>query len=245
MPAVPPAPKVEAPVVTPMPFAPKIETPPAPPSVTPVPMPPSVLPIPDTTPKPVVEPPAPGTLPPMSFVKPTGNTEAKPEVKPEVPVTLPKTNFDVDLHNPTAGDTYESISQEFYNDRRFAAALKAFNRNLPLQGGRYVEVPPLHILKRKFPTQTSNTVSVGSSGLPPAATQTWSAPTNPTEPTPPRATGNDRGTFIVPQGGMTLQDVAKQVGSHWRDLYDLNRQYTPDVRIPAGTELKLPASARP
>src|SRR5262249_5780539 len=136
--------------------------------------------------------------------------------------------------------TYESISQEFYNDRRFAAALKAFNRNMPLQGGHYVEVPPLHILKRKFPTQISNAVPTGSSGIPPG-TPTWSAPA---DSTPLRATGNDRGTFLVPQGGMTLQDVAKQVGSHWRDLYDLNPQYKPGDVIPAGTELKLPATRR-
>jgi hypothetical protein len=194
-----------------------------------------MLPI-EVTPKPLapsVEPPP----APLSIVKPAGMTE----VKPNVPESVPRTNFDVDLHNPTAGDSYESISQEFYNDKRFAAALKAYNKNLSLQGGRYVEVPPLHVLRRRYPTQSGSGTPVGSSGIPPATT--WGAPNNATDPTP-RATGN-RGTFVVPQGGQTIRDVAKQTGVNWGDIYDLNPQYAPNVLIPAGTELKLPANARP
>ena len=77
---------------------------------------------------------------------------------------MPKTTFDVDVYEPKAGDTYLSISQDFYNDRRFAAALQAFNQSVPLQGGRYVSVPPIHILRRKFPSLVGAVVPVGSSG---------------------------------------------------------------------------------
>ena len=33
----------------------------------------------------------------------------------------------MDLYDPKMVDSYESISQEWYNDKRYAAALRAFN----------------------------------------------------------------------------------------------------------------------
>jgi hypothetical protein len=227
----PPAPEAVIPTPVPKPEVPPIPAPGATGAGTP-----GTLPMIDPTPRPEVKPPAPAGLgAPATFTKPSGAAE----VRPNVPETLPKTKFDVDLHNPTAGDTYESISKEFYNDARFAPALKAFNKNLPLQGGRYVEVPPLHVLKRQFPTQ-GGVVPAGSTGAPAPSGPNWSAPSN----EPPRPSAIGRGTFTVPPGGMTLQDVAKQLGASWRDLYDLNPQHAPGTLIPAGTELKMPA-ARP
>jgi hypothetical protein len=225
-------------VVTPKPPAPEPLVPAPPkPEIPPSPTP-GTLPMIDVTPKPkppAVEPTAPkGAGTPTTFTKPPGAAE----VSPGVPETLPKTTFDVDLHSPTAGDTDESISKEFYNDARFAPALKAFNRNQPLQGGRAVEVPPLHVLKRKFPTQAGGIVPAGSTGAPVSSRPNW-GPAG--DPTPPR-TPASRGTFTVPPGGMTLQEVAKQLGTSWRDLWDLNSQYTPGTLIPAGTELKMPVT---
>lgn len=150
---------------------------------------------------------------------------------------MPKTTFDVDLVKPASGDTYESICQEYYNDKQFATALKAFNKNMPLDNGRLVEVPPRHILRRKFPTETGSIPRRGS-GSGSSSTPNWGPAGGASEPT--RVTGNNRGTFVVPQGGMTLEAVAKQVGVPWRDLYDLNQQHFPGTPLPAGTELKLP-----
>ncbi|MCS6865053.1 MAG: hypothetical protein RMJ56_11790 [Gemmataceae bacterium] len=145
-----------------------------------------------------------------------------------MPESQPRTTFDVDLHHPSATDTYESISLEFYNDRRFANALRAFNRNLPLQGGRMVEVPPLHILRKQFP------------GLIDASTNTgvqWGSASR-ADPSP-----SVRNTFVVPPGGLTMKDIARRMlGSEqrWSEIWDLNPQYSPSALLPAGTELKMP-----
>ena len=70
-------------------------------------------------------------------MKPAGATEVK-------------TDFDVDLHEPKAADTYESISKLYYGDTRYAGALRAFNRNQALGGGRSVEVPPAAELRKRY-----------------------------------------------------------------------------------------------
>ncbi|MBM3979624.1 MAG: hypothetical protein FJ304_04955 [Planctomycetes bacterium] len=235
IPQPPGPPKVE-PHVTPKvePVLPPIPAPGGGPSVPVVP--PPVFPL-DPKPEPKVEPKLPDPFPPVGtptgFTKPGGTTDPKPFV-PEV---LPKTNFDVDLYEPRASDTYDSISQEFYNDRRFAAALRAFNRNQALTAVRYVEVPPIHVLRRQFGGQVGAAPSGTGTGAP-----QWGA----ADPTPPPA-ARGRTTFVVPPGGMTMRAVAREtLGSdlRWNDIYDLNPQFKPSELIPAGTELKVPPGAR-
>jgi hypothetical protein len=235
LPALPGAPKIE-PKVEPKvePFVPVVPPPvfPAEPKIEPKvpnPFPPVVDVLPKVEPK--VEPKLPDPFPPVgtpaNFTKPGGTTDPKPLV----PETLPKTNFDVDLYEPRATDTYDSISQEFYNDKRFAAALRAFNRNQALTAVRFVEVPPMHILRRQF----------GATPAPTGSPQ-WGA----ADPTPPAA-ARGRTTFVVPPGGMTMRAVAREtLGSdlRWNDIYDLNPQFKPSELIPAGTELKVPPGAR-
>lgn len=251
MPAKPdaPAPAVPEPTLTPIPAptpggagavapsifpapseGPKIELKPTPQ--------PDFKPVPEVKPPqpefnsqpPAVEPPgALGT--PTGFTKPAGATEAKPDP----PAFAPKTTFDVDVYDPRAGDTYDTISQEFYNDKRFGAALKTFNKSQPLQGGRYVNVPPVHVLKRQFPA------TGGAEERAPSSAAQWG-----TAPARPAASGGN--VFVVPRGGLTLEEVAKRTmgdTQRWRDIYDLNPQVT-NTRAPvaAGTELKLPPDAR-
>jgi hypothetical protein len=193
---------------------------------------------PKPTPVPVSIPPA-GT--PTGFSKPAGGTD----VKPGVAHTVPKTDFDVDLCYPTATDTYDTISQEYYNDRRYAAALSAFNNYHPLNSGRAVEVPPIHILKKKFAKQVG-TVPVGSTGGPPSGSGTSGAPEWSTapKPDPTRSVGNNRKMYVVPAGGLTLEAIAQKVGVRWSEIYDLNPQYHPGVLIASGTELQMPPTAR-
>jgi hypothetical protein len=186
------------------------------------------------------DPPARAT--PTAFTKPSDSAD----VKPVAATGTPKTDFDVDLYDPKANDTYETISQEAYNDKRYAAALRAFNRNQALQGGRQVELPPLYVLKRRFPNMVGGTGG-GSGTLPAAAQPNW-GPAGGSELVPVAAEGK-RGVFVVPSGrGMTLQEVAREkLGSEqrWRDLWDINRQLNePRAVLPPGTEVKLPADAR-
>ena len=240
LPAAPSAPAAPmVPSISVVPSAPPAVVPAAPPAVVPS-APPGMLPSIDVTPKPNFGPPV-GVGSPAAFTKPGGATEARPVV----PEAAPKTDFDVDLYDPKANDSYDSISLEFYNDRRYAAALRAFNQNQALQGGRYVNVPPIHILKRRFPAQTGGVVTPvgGAGGAAPTSTPQW----GPAGDAPPRAVNAGRGGYVVPAGGTTLKAVARlTLGNEqrWRDIYDLNPQVTnPDV-LPAGTELKLPPDAR-
>lgn len=175
----------------------------------------------------------------MEFTKPEGKTEPKPS-RPEV---APKTTFDVDVYDPKSNDTYETISLEFYNDRRFAAALRAYNQGQPLQGGRYVNVPPVHVLKRQFPTQSGGPVGARTG----APAPTGDAPNWSAAPAARTDAATGRTTFVVPRGGMTLPQIARQtMGSeqYWRDIFDMNPQFRADELLPAGTELRLPANAK-
>jgi hypothetical protein len=163
--------------------------------------------------------------------------------------TVPRTSFDVDLYHPQANDSYESISMEYYNDKRYAPALKAFNGNQPLQGGRVVEVPPIHILKKRHPGQVGTVTPAGGTGTPLTGGPQWTPTANKPEPTPIRATGTGRGVYTVPQGGMSMKAVARlTLGSEqrWQDIWKLNPHLStpPDDTLAAGTELTLPADAR-
>jgi len=189
-------------------------------------------------PPPSFDPVTPGT--PAAFTKPSGTRD----VKPVVATSAPKTDFDVDLYDPKANDSYESISQDVYNDKRYAAALRAFNRNQPLQGGRLVELPPIFVLKRRFPNAGAAPVG-GTGALPTSAQPNWGPAAGELVPAPPQG---KRGVFVVPQGGMTLKAIARErLGNEqrWRDIWDMNPQFT-DVNaiVTAGTEVKLPPDAR-
>ena len=80
-----------------------------------------------------------------AFLKPAGAADVR-------------TDFDVELHDPKPADTYETISKLHYGDTRYAAALRAFNRNQLIGGGRNVEVPPAAELKRRYGTASDRPV---------------------------------------------------------------------------------------
>ncbi|MBP3958746.1 hypothetical protein J8F10_26165 [Gemmata sp. G18] len=154
----------------------------------------------------------------------------------------------MDIHSATRTDDYGTISKEFYNDDRFARALSEYNQNRPVRAGAYVNVPPIHVLKRQFPSLT------GGNTVLPAGGSGTSAPTSASSAAPkwstadPRPTTTGRATFVVPRGnGMTLQQVAQQTmgtAQRWRDIYDENPAIKPDEVLPTGTEVKLPAGVR-
>lgn len=174
---------------------------------------------------PLVE--TPGT--PASFVKPT---------EPPAVERPPATSFDVDIHYAKAADSYEAISREYYSDTRYAAALQAYNRNRPLQANTPIDVPPLHVV-RKYLQSTAPQGNPGASANPRPDAE-WGPAS-----TPVRTVGDK--TYRVPQGGMSLVSIAKDVlgnEQRWRELYDLNPQVTDPGLVPAGTEIKLPNAPR-
>lgn len=265
----PPAPTLPpigtGPAIPPVPPPGSLDTPPKPapldpPGTLPMVTAPKVEPPKFEPPKPEPSPFAPvgtppaggtGTGTPAAFTKPGGSSDAKPLV----PELAPRTSFDVELYDPRQGDTYDSISKEFYNDARFAKALEAFNRARNPNGTRTVEVPPLHVLRKQFPqlmggalapsavSPASGTGGTGSGGTfpPPPAAGTggvWNRAGEPPAPATPV-----RNTYRVPAGGTTPREIARTIlGSEqkWRDIYDLNDGMLPDRLLPAGTEVKLP-----
>lgn len=192
-------------------------------------------------PTPASSPPVvPGGLPaapPMmlDFTKTAGATDPKPAAGPERATT---TSYDVDLHEPKSGDTYETISREFYNDPKYAPALREYNGRRPLQASVRVEVPPIHILKTRYPQLVGPVVPAGrtADGWGPAGSGGDVAPAF-------RPTGAR--TYTVPAGGMRMPDIARAAlgnPSRWKDIYNLNPQLPTDEVLPAGTLVKLPAN---
>ncbi len=196
--------------------------------VTPPAIAPSLAP-PDRTPGPS----------PLDFAKPAGGTG---EVRPATttPPPAPQTSYDVDLHDVRAGDSYESISRDFYNDARYAAALQAFNKGRPIQPGKYVEVPPIHVLRK----QGGVTPSTAGRVTPVNGSSDWRPMGSTTDPAPAFRASSGR-TYIVPKGGSSMPAIAEQVlgdRNRWTEIYDLNPRYLP-ASVAEGVELKLPDAA--
>lgn len=201
----------------------------APPSVVPEIVPEAVRPLPTT---PVREQP-PAFVESAPVARPTTN-EVKLTNTPERPV---RTDYDVGLHEPRAGETYETISEEWYNSRKLAAALRAYNRNKALQGQGPVEVPPIDVLRKAYPQFANGDARTSTV---PSATTEWTTPGQ-NEPVYRPVAGRE---FVIPSGGMTMREASRaSLGSEsrWGELFEVNPQITnPSAVIPAGTRLRLP-----
>jgi hypothetical protein len=168
---------------------------------------------------------------------------ASPSVTPATAIERsPTTSYDVDLYELKANDTWETISQEFYNDKRYAAALQAANPNKTLTAGGWVDIPPIYILKQKFQTPAGTRTPIGQPTPPASPPPSW-APSISTTPAPPN--GGSK-TYKVPPGGISMRAIARNfLGSdqRWNEIYNLNPQLRPDL-IPEGTDVRLPADAK-
>jgi hypothetical protein len=216
-PSAPSVPKVSPPAV-PAAGPPKAE-PPSPFRAV-APDPPQTAPSPRPAPDPKGAKPAAGNL---TLTKPAG---ASPDVRPAANLEPPRTDFDVDLYDPKAGDTYESISKLHYGDARYAAALRAYNKGLMLGRGVAVEVPPMYVLRKRYPQLIA----------PPRGA-----------PAGPDWTPGKSDSYAVPRAGMTLKDVAAELygdDREWSKLRDANPRLDPGAQLPAGTKLQLPPDAR-
>jgi nucleoid-associated protein YgaU len=189
---------------------------------------PAVPPIGPEAPKPLT----------IEYNKPVGSTEVKPIVAPD---RAAQTSFDVDLHEPKNGDTYATISKEFYNDAKYASALQEYNGRRPLQTSVRVEVPPIHVLKKRYPQLISAVVPASGTSK---SGDVW----GPAGEATPAFRASGQRTFTVPTGGMTMGAVARDTlgaPTRWRDIYDLNPSLSPGDVLPAGTVVKIPTEAKP
>lgn len=133
-----------------------------------VPTPAEFPPIVPATPAPKPELPPARSAGVLTLTKPAAG-----EAVPAAALTRPRTDYDVDLHDPKPKDTYDGISKQHYGDAKYAAALKAFNRNLDLGQGVAVQVPPLYVLRKQaaLPAARPSTADRGLEWTTPAGTK--------------------------------------------------------------------------
>ena len=158
--------------------------------------------------------PAPASPPPAPL-KITPVSQSMPEAR---------TSFDVDVHEIRSGDTYASISKKYLGDDRYADAIRAYNKEAALTAGATADIPPIHVLRKKFATLVSR----------------------PAEWAPAAATPGGK-TYEVPAGGITLKGIAKLAYGDeidWTKIWNLNLQRKPDEVLPEGTIVRVPDDAR-
>lgn len=175
---------------------------------------------------PEVKPTAPSEMPRLNPLP--ESPEPKPAVKPAAALA-PREDFDVDVHYPSSGDTWQSISREHLGDARYAEALRAYNGGRALAANQPVDIPPIHVLRRQF------------AGLI-VAPQPAPAP----EAAAPRPAGAWR-TYEVPAGGMTLKELARRAFGDenlWGPIWEMNPKLRADEPVPGGTQVRLPADAK-
>lgn len=130
-----------------------VEIKPSPLPVTPLPEPlaPAPLPIPGGT-----------RLEPMSSISPVA--------------AKANTDYDVDIHKVRQGDTYQAISEKFYESKIYAAALRAYNDNADVGRTREIQVPPMHVIKKFSGPEPLNPRSGLSEPILPASDVEWGTP---------------------------------------------------------------------
>jgi len=178
---------------------------------------------------------------------------------PAVAGTKPQVeSFDERKHvcQPTDTD-FAAVSKSVYNSDKYAQALIEYNRDHPLgkaavqqapklQPGAEVYVPPVHVLETRYPNAIQNLRS-----LPPDRSK--SPDPGPSPPpkamvpvVPGPANAGQYKLYSVAPGGQQFYEIARDTlgsGTRWSEIYQLNQQYDPQLMVPAGTQLKLPADA--
>lgn len=157
--------------------------------------------------------------------------------KPVVPATgETRTDYDVDLHYPKGGgETWASVSKQYLGDDRYGEALKAYNRNAALSQVPRVEIPPIHVLRKKYATLIGQPVAIATE----KSNIEWAAPAS-------RPAGGYR-QYAIPTGGMTMKEVAKAAygdENMWGKIWDLNPTQRADEAMRPGTKILLPSDAK-
>lgn len=147
--------------------------------------------------------------------------------------------YDELMYHCKAGDTFQSVSAQFFHSEKFAKALLLFNRNHPraaegvgqeppmLSPGQIVYVPPQRILEKLYASAIVDSVAPS---VPPAPQQPAISPMPQSAPMPQPATAseppqaqpqpNSKSAWVTPTGdkfyrvnpnGETFRDIAGQV----------------------------------
>jgi nucleoid-associated protein YgaU len=163
-------------------------------------------------------------------------------------------SFDERSYRCKAGDTFESISAQFYQGSQvYGPALMLYNRNhaqradafrtepVVLQAGHIVYIPPTSILENRYPSAIPGFTPLPAA-MPPPAPLIPAAVQRPSNASPTGAV-----YYRVRSNNESFWTIAEKTlaaGGRWNEIYRLNPTYNPGYPIPPGQVLKLPGDAR-
>lgn len=166
-------------------------------------------------------------------------------------------SYDEDLHTVRLNETYDSISLSRYDDPVYGRALFAYNRDNPTGRGdpdrllvdQKVRIPPLWVLQEKYPElmprqpgQPQVRQTAETAPLPKVAPQELA----PIAAFAPPVPITDYYT-VEATSGESIREIARRTlgsGEAWQRIWELNRAFDPNEKIPQGTKLRLPPEAR-
>lgn len=178
-------------------------------------------------------------------VTPVGGSVKEPPSA--ISVTTPKKGFEVDVVRVRATDTYASISEAYYQSRKYAAALRAFNGDADIGRLQEVEVPPLHELQ-KVPGGRLREVEPAGDGRPvrgPVIDPPAEGDPVDWGPAGKRRPVIEYDKLTTWKEGMTPRDVARAVydgdDAQWPKLIGpRGTKLRADDPLPKGTEVTFP-----
>jgi hypothetical protein len=199
--------------------------------------------------QPVIPAPKDNGLPMITNTGTNNPTFVIPQAKPNEPVVV---QYDIKSHVARQGDSFASLSRDYYKSDAYANALQAYNREwskdrnmAALQPGQTVLLPALQVLQQDRYARAVADVRppIGAAAVsinPPV-------PVNQYRPlTPSTPTSDATKNFRIPVGGQKIYELAIQTmgdGSRWTEIYRLNPTIDPLQPIPGNTVVRLPANA--
>jgi hypothetical protein len=166
-------------------------------------------------------------------------------------------SYDEETFTCRPTESFQTISQNFFQTDKYARALLLFNRDHPLansavkndppvlQAGQQVYVPPARILEKYY----AAAIDSKSAAVPAVPTGTRvGILSGPETPAPPPATAiraDAASTYRVAGSGEMIRDIARRTlgdAERWPEIYRLNPNIDPKDAVPAGSELRLPTA---
>jgi hypothetical protein len=156
--------------------------------------------------------------------------------------------------------TFARLAKRLYGDEKYARALLEYNRAHPLSKANVLQDPPalrpgdavyypsVNLLELSYARYIGQPNAAPAGVVAPVVRISTPMPLNGTgtvRANPP--TADPTVSYRVPEGGRLIFDIARQTlgdGHRWPEIYRLNPTLQADQPIPAGTEVRGPATAR-
>jgi len=209
-------------------------------------------------------PPVEVTIPARQPVVPPSLPEREPAAAPIKVVTAPirripvssapeVESFDEEVYRCKAGDSFDKISQRYYQTDKYAQALEAFNRNHPQAGdairqqpgnlatGQRVYIPPIAILRKRHAAVITEDGRDPSQSNPADERTSSSRPRTSSEPQDISSRTHEY--TVSNPNGETMREIAEKLlrdANRWKEIAQLNPGFQPLLPIPATASIKLP-----